>query len=315
MKHIYDVLIIGGGPSGYTAALYTARAGLDTLVAEGLYVGGQMALTGVIDNYPGFDGGIDGFTLATKMQGGAEAFGAKTLYASIQSVDFSGVVKKAFTSDGVILAKSVIIASGASPRHLGITGENELVGNGLHYCAHCDGRFYKDKTVAVVGGGNSAVSDAIYLSRLAKKVILIHRRAELRATKIYREHLLSLDNVRIITNAKITEFIKDDRLCGVVIENTETGEKSNIACDGLFVSIGRQPTTEFLNGTLTLDENGYIVADESTKTSVDGVFAAGDVRTKPLRQIVTAASDGAVAADAAEKYLSALTMGKVNFTV
>ncbi len=307
MQHVYDVLIIGGGPAGYTAALYSARAGLDTFVIEGFCVGGQMALTGEIENYPGFDNGVDGFTLGTKMQNSAERFGAKTLYAEVRNVDFSKAVKKVTTADGTLFARAVIVASGASPRRLELDGEEALIGNGLHYCAHCDGRFYKGKTVAVVGGGNSAVSDAIYLSKLAKEVILIHRRKELRATKLYRDILSSLKNVRLMTEKRITEFIKDERLSGVVIENTENGEKSTIFCEGLFVSIGRQPTTAFLNGALALDENGYIIADESTKTSADGVFAAGDVRTKSLRQIITAASDGAVAADEAEKYLSVLT--------
>ncbi len=304
MEKIYDTLIIGGGPAGYTAALYACRAGLDTVLVEQLSAGGQMALTDVIDNYPGFDDGIDGFTLGMKMQAGAERFGAKTVYGSVKSVDFSGDVKKVAVDENEMLAKTVIIATGANPRELGIAGESALVGKGLHYCAHCDGMFYKEKTVIVVGGGNSAVSDALYLSRLAKEVILIHRRDTLRATKIYHEPLMKAENVRFVWDSAVSEFTVGDRLDGVKVKNLKTGEISEIPCDGLFVSIGRRPATEFLRGTVELDENGYIVASEDTKTSASGVFAAGDARTKILRQVITAASDGAVAAHYAEEYIS-----------
>ncbi len=306
MEHIYDTLIIGGGPAGYSAALYTSRAGLDTAVVEKMSAGGQMALTDVIDNYPGFDEGVDGFTLGMRMQQGAQRFGAKTLYENVRSVDFSGDIKKIITDSGELLAKTVIIASGANPRELGIEGESALIGRGLHYCAHCDGRFYKDKTVIVVGGGNSAVSDALYLSGLAEKVILIHRRDTLRATKIYHEPLMKAENVQFVWNSRVTDFIVGEKLDGVKVENIKTGERSEIMCDGLFVSIGRKPATEFLVGALELDENGYVVAGESTEASVSGVFSAGDVRTKILRQVITAAADGAVAAHYAEEYLQRL---------
>ena len=303
MEHLYDMLIIGGGPAGYTAALYAARAGLDTLVVEKMSVGGQMALTGDIDNYPGFHEGIDGFTLGIQMQQGAERFGAKTEYTEVLSVCFNNVIKRVETTIGTFFAKTVVIATGADPRKLDIEGEEALVGKGIHYCAHCDGRFYKDKTVAVVGGGNSAASDALYLSRLAKKVYMIHRRDTLRATKIYHESLLQAENVEMVWNSRITNFSVDNRITGAIIENVNTGEKQDLFCDGIFVSIGRQPTTAFLNGSVWLDEHGYIVADETTKTNIDGVYAVGDVRTKSLRQVVTAAADGAVAAHFAEEYL------------
>jgi thioredoxin reductase (NADPH) len=304
MEHVYDTLILGVCPAGYSAALYISRAGLDTAVIEKMSPGGQMALTDIIDNYPGFNEGIDGFTLGMNMQAGAERFGSKTLYQSVISVDFSSDIKRIITDSGELLAHTVIIATGANPRELGIDGEKALVGRGVHYCAHCDGRFYKDKTVAVVGGGNSAVSDALYLSHLAKKVYLIHRRDSLRATKIYHEPLMKAHNVEFVWNSKITDFISDGRLNGVKIENVKTGDVSEIMCDGLFVSIGRVPATDFLQGAVDLDENGYVVADESTETSISGVFAAGDVRTKVLRQVVTAAADGAVAAHFAEEYLT-----------
>ena len=212
MDHVYDVLIIGGGAAGYSAALYTSRAGLDTLVVEKAAPGGQMALTDIIDNYPGFNEGIDGFTLGMNMQMGAERFGAKTEYCEVTEVDFSTKVKKITTSSGVFYGKAVIIATGADPRHLGISGEEKLIGKGLHYCAHCDGRFYKGKTVAVVGGGNSAVSDALYLSHLCKKVILIHRRNTLRATKIYHEPLMKAENVEFIWDSAVADYIIDTRL-------------------------------------------------------------------------------------------------------
>lgn len=302
-EHVYDMMIIGGGPAGYTAALYAARAGLDTVVIEKMSVGGQMALTGDIDNYPGFDEGIDGFTLGMKMQQGAERFGAKTEYAEITSVDLTGKIKKAATDFGDFYARTVVIASGADPRELGVEGERALVGRGVHYCAHCDGRFYKDKTVVVVGGGNSAAADALYLSRLAKKVYVIHRRDTLRATKIYHEPLMKAENVEFLWNSTVSGFTADKKVSGITVRDVKSGEERSIECDGVFVSIGRKPSTEFLGGALALDESGYIIADESTCTNIEGVFAVGDVRTKALRQVVTAAADGAVAVHYAEKYL------------
>lgn len=304
MEHIYDTVIIGGGPAGYTAALYASRAGLDTVLIERLSAGGQMALTGEIDNYPGFDEGIDGFTLGEKMRKGAERFGAATKYANVVSVDFSGKIKEAKTSSETFLGKTVIIATGADPRKLGLANENELTGRGVHYCAHCDGRFYKDKTVVVVGGGNSAAADALYLSRLAKKVFVVHRRDSLRADKSSCEPLMKARNVEFLWNSTVSEIIAGDAVTGAIITNTRTDAASEIRCDGIFVSIGRTPATGFLNAAVTLDSAGYIIADESTKTDIDGVFAAGDVRTKTLRQIVTAVADGAAAAHSAEEYLA-----------
>lgn len=303
MQHIHDMIIIGGGPAGYTAALYAAREGLDTILIEKMSAGGQMALTGDIDNYPGFEQGIDGFTLGTKMRQGAERFGAKTEYSEITSVDFSEKIKKAETAGKSILGKTVVIATGAGPRELGIPKESELMGRGVHYCAHCDGRFYKDKTVAVVGGGSSAAADALYLSHLAEKVYIVHRRDKLRASKIYYEPLTKADNVEFVWNSVLSELIVDGDITGAIIKNVNDGGKTELKCDGIFVSIGRKPETDFLKGVVDTDENGYIIADESTKTNVEGVFAAGDVRTKPLRQIVTAVSDGAAAVHAAEQYL------------
>lgn len=304
MEHIYDILIIGGGPAGYTAALYAARAGFDALLIEKLSAGGQMALTGDIDNYPGFEEGVDGFTLGMKMQQTAERFGAKTEYAEITSVDFSKDIKVLKTDSSEYYGKTVIISTGANPRELGIENEQVLIGKGIHYCAHCDGRFYKDKIVMVVGGGNSAAADALYLSRLAKKVYLVHRRDTLRATNIYHKPLLDAPNIEFVWNSTVDDFIVEDRVKGAKIKNVTDGSIKDILCDGIFISIGRKPATEFLNGAVDIDKNGYIIADETTKTNVDGVYAVGDVRTKALRQVVTAVSDGAVAIHHIEEYLA-----------
>ena len=305
MKHIYDMIILGGGPGGYTAALYAARAGLDVLVLEKLSAGGQMALTSQVDNYPGFPEGIDGFELGMKFQEQAERFGAKTEYALVQELDLKAEPKVIRTSEGEYLARTLVIATGAGARKLGIPNEERLTGRGVHYCAHCDGMFYRGKTVAVIGGGNSAAAEALFLSRIAKKVILIHRRDSLRATKIYHDPLKNLENLEFRWNSAVTELAGDPRLSGIRVKDLDSGEEELLEVDGVFISIGRKPATELAAGQLEL-ENGYILADESTQTSIPGVYAVGDVRTKALRQIITAASDGANAAHHAEGYLSAM---------
>lgn len=303
MEHIYDVIIIGGGPGGYTAALYAARTGLDTLVLEKLSAGGQMALTMQIDNYPGFEEGIDGFSLGEKMQMGAERFGAKTELVEVYGAQLREKIKRIETNEGVFCGRAVILATGATPRSLGIEGEKELIGRGVNYCAACDGMAYKGKTVAVIGGGNSAAADAMLLSRIAEKVIIVHRRDTLRATKIYHDPLKQAENVEFRWNSVVTELLHGDRLTGVRLKDVKTGVESELICDGIFVSVGRAPATELFREELELDPAGYIKADESTRTNLPGVFAVGDVRTKALRQVVTAVADGAVAAHYAEEYL------------
>ena len=263
-----------------------------------------MTLTSDIDNYPGFETGIDGFTLGMKMQQSAERFGAKTEFDEVLSVDFSDKIKKITTYSGEFLAKAVIIATGANPKELGLENEQSLTGRGIHYCAHCDGRFYKDKTVAVIGGGNSAVSDALYLSRMAKKIYLVHRRDTLKATQVYLKPLKDAENIEFLWNSTLCEVIFDNKVTGAKVKSTVTDNINEIEIDGVFISIGRKPATEFLKGILELDNNGYIIADETTKTNIPGIFAVGDVRTKTLRQVVTAVSDGAVAVHFAEEYLS-----------
>lgn len=302
---IYDTIIIGGGPAGYTAALFAVRAGLKTLVLEKISAGGQMAQTNQIDNYPGFENGIEGFSLGHKMKQGAERFGVKSLQKTVFSVDFEPKIKKITTDSGDFYAKTVIIATGAKHKHLGLENEENLIGKGLGYCAACDGMFFKGKNVAVIGGGNSAAADTLLLSKICTKVYLIHRRDALRATKIYQEPLLNSENIEIKWNSKAIRFIFDDTVKGIEIKNDKNNSLETIAVDGIFISIGRTPETEIFKGILELDNNGYIIADETTKTNIDGVFAAGDVRTKIVRQIVTAVSDGAVAAHFAEEYLSA----------
>ena len=302
----YDMVIIGGGPGGYTAALYAARAGLSTLVLETLSAGGQMALTQQIDNYPGFEEGVDGFELAEKMQQSAERFGAVSEMAEVYTVDFAADPKVVETSEGTFYGRTVVLATGAGPRQLGLPGEQALVGRGVNYCAACDGMFYKGKTVVVVGGGNSAAADAMLLSRIAEKVILVHRRDTLRAAKVYHRPLLEAANLQPRWNSEVVQLLTgaDGKVNGVRLRDVKSGEESELACDGVFISVGRNPASDLAQGKLELDKAGYIVADESTRTSIPGVYAVGDVRTKALRQVVTAVADGAVAVHSAEEYLA-----------
>ncbi len=303
-EKIFDTIIIGGGPAGYTAALYCTRAGLSTMVLEKFSAGGQMTQTSTIDNYPGFDEGIDGFSLGAKMQAGAERFGAETVQTEVLSVFLNESPKKIVTDLGDFYAKTVIIATGADHRHLGVEKEESLIGRGLGYCAACDGMLFRSKTVAVVGGGNSAAADALLLSKICTKVYVIVRRDVMRATKIYHEPLMRAENIEFKWNSNVRELLHGMKLSGVKIENSKSAEVEEIALDGLFISIGREPATEIFKGQIELDASGYIVADESTRTNIDGVFAVGDVRTKVMRQIVTAAADGAVASHYVEQYIA-----------
>ena len=309
MPQVYDVLVIGGGPGGYTAALYAARANLSVMVLEKLTPGGQMGTTDVIDNYPGFPEGVGGFELALQMQKGAQRFGAQTQLSEVISVELGGTVKQVRTQDGTYQARTVVLASGAHPRELGLSGEQELRGRGVSYCATCDGMFYRGKTVAVVGGGNTAVSDVLYLSRLCQKVYLIHRRDQLRASKVYLDPLQQAENVEFVWDSQVQELLYGDMLTGVQVRHKKTGELREIPCDGLFVAVGHVPNTELYQGQVELDQAGYVLADETTQTNLPGVFAVGDLRKKPLRQVITAASDGAVAVHFIEEYVSTTLQG------
>lgn len=301
-NNVYDLVIVGGGPAGFTAALYGARAGRSVLVLEKMAPGGQMAMTENIENYPGFDR-IDGLTLAEKMKSAAEAAGAHTRMAEVTAMQLEGTKKTVTTTEGDVTARAVVLAMGAVPRTLGVAEEEEMRGRGVSYCATCDGNFFRGKTVAVVGGGNSAAEDALYLSKLCKQVYVIHRRDTLRASRTEASRLEQAENVTFLWNKQVTALQHDFKLTGVTLRDTQTGEESHLACDGLFVAIGRRPDTALVQNQLACTPEGYLVADETTRTSIPGVFAAGDVRQKPLRQIVTAAADGAVAAHFAQQYL------------
>ena len=235
---------------------------------------------------------------------GTERFGVETKLTEVLSLELSGSVKKAVTSEGAMYAKSIVLATGAGPRELGVDGEQALIGKGVHYCAACDGMFYRNKTVVIAGGGNTAAADALILSRICKKVIVVHRRGTLKATKIYHEPLMKTENVEFVWDSEIIALLHNEKLTGIQIRNVKTGEESTLACDGVFVSVGRKPSTELMKDQIEIDPAGYIIADESTRTNIPGVFAVGDVRTKALRQVVTAVADGATAAHYAEEYLA-----------
>ncbi len=304
-ENVIDLAVIGAGSAGMTAGLYAARAGLDVVLFERISPGGQLAQTEHIENYPGFPEGAEGFELAFAMKQQANRFGVRNVSEEVLGVDFTVNPKVLKTAFGEYYARSVIIATGARPRKLGLELEEELQGRGVSYCATCDGNFFRDKTVMVVGGGNTAAGDAIYLSRICKKVYLVHRRDKLRATAIYHKRLEDLPNLEFVWKAVPRKLVADEgSLAGVRVEMLETGEERDIAVDGLFVAVGTEPNTEFLDDALTLDGTGYIVADESGVTEVPGVFAAGDVRTKRLRQVVTAVADGALCAEEAAEYLA-----------
>ena len=300
----FDVIVIGGGPCGYTAALYCARAALDCLVLEQLSPGGQMGTTDIIDNYPGFPQGVNGFDLAMQMQQGAERFGVATKLEAVERVELENPVKRVHTAQNAYEAGAVILAMGASPRELGLPNERSLRGKGISYCATCDGMFYRDKTVVVVGGGDTAAADAVFLSKICKKVYLVHRRDALRASKAYLSPLQRCENVEFVWNTTVEEILAQEKVTAVAVKNVKSGAYTMIDCDGVFVAVGNVPNTKFVQGQVALNAGGYIAAGESTKTNIPGVFAAGDVREKPLRQVVTAVSDGAVAAKFAEEYLS-----------
>ncbi len=297
-----DVAVIGGGPGGYTAALYCARGGLSVVVIEKMAPGGQMATTGQVDNYPGFDEGIDGFELGERMQRGAERFGAETAFCRRHRGGPAGDPKRIETTDGEIVARAVVLATGASPRELGLPEERDLRGRGIAYCATCDGMLYKGKTVVVAGGGNSAAADALHLSKLCKKVYP-RPPAGCAARVACLSHAAEGQRGGIPLEQPVTEILHGERVTGVRVTDVKTGAAREVPCDGLFVAVGRVPDTALFAGQVQLDEHGYVDADETTRTNLPGVFAVGDLRSKPLRQIVTAASDGAVASHFIEEYL------------
>lgn len=303
MDKIYDLLIIGSGPAGLAAAIYAQRARLSTLVLEKEYIsGGQVVNTYEVDNYPGLPG-INGFELGVKFREHADRLGAKFLTAEVKDIIIEETVKKVATSEGTFQARALILAMGAVHRELGVPGEKELAGMGVSYCATCDGAFFKERTVAVVGGGDVAVEDAIFLARGCKKVYLIHRRDELRAAKSLQERLLSCENVEILWNTVVQEINGEDHVESIKVKNVTTGEQNCMDMDGIFVAVGILPNSEIVRGLVDMDEGGYILAGEDGATNRKGVFAAGDIRKKSLRQIVTAVSDGANAVTSVQEYL------------
>jgi thioredoxin reductase (NADPH) len=302
----YDLIILGGGPAGLTAGIYAARARLNTLLVEKGVPGGQAAVTSHIENYPGFPEGVEGPELGRRMQDQAIHFGLNVMAASIAQVTLEGETKVVHTGHGVFRARALIVACGAQSVPLGVKGELELRGRGVSYCATCDGAFFRDATVAVVGGGDSAIEEAIYLTRFAKEVIIIHRRNALRATRILQDRALANPRIRVEWDSVVEEVVGQNVVQSLVVRNVKTGARSDLAVDGVFVYVGQRPNIEFLGDSLKLDARGYIITNEEMETSAPGIFAAGDVRAKSLRQVITACADGALAAVNADRYLQAL---------
>lgn len=299
-----DIMIVGGGPAGLTAGLYAARGGANAVLAEELFCGGQAAKTERIDNYPGFDEGIDGFAIGGKIERQATRFGLTVEYAGAEALDLSGAEKCVTLSDGRTLrAKAVILCMGATPRKLDLPEEARFEGRGVSYCATCDGAFFREQDVAVVGGGDTAISDALYLARICKSVTVIHRRDALRAAKTLCDAALHEKNIRFAWDSVVTALHGEDKLSGLTLKNVKTGAESALSVSGVFVAVGILPRTTLVADALKLPPNAPIPTDAFMRTALPGVFAAGDVRDTPLRQVVTACSDGAVAATSALAYL------------
>ena len=306
MKTDYDLVIIGAGPAGLTAGIYAARARMNVLLLEKTAPGGQILITDWIENYPGFPEGISGYDLSEKMKIQAESLGLKIESAEVHSLNLSGKAKEIILQDRALTTKSIIIASGASPKKLGI-GEEKFFGKGVSFCATCDGPFFKEKTVVAVGGGDTAVQESIFLTKFAKKVYLVHRRNELRATKILQERALKNEKIEFVWDSVVTGVEGFFGVEGVKVKNLKTDEEKTISANGCFIWVGILPNTSFLNDSVKTDEFGFILADAKMQTSVPGVFAAGDVRETPLRQIATAVGDAAIAAVSAEHYIENLS--------
>ena len=299
----YEVIIIGGGPAGLTSALYASRARLSTLMIENALFGGQMTTTELIENYPGFPQGVTGEELSRLMEEQAKRFGAETVNQEIVEVKLDGDLKSVRTHESNYLCKALIICTGTEYRKLGVPGENEFAGRGISYCATCDGAFFKDSQIFIVGGGDSALTEALFLTKFVKELTVIHRRGELRATKIYQERAFANPKIKFLWNSVVQEIKGDQVVRYVLIKNVKTGEIEEFSTDGIFLFVGLIPRTHFLKGLIHMNEEGYIMTDENCETSIKGIYAAGDCRKKLLRQIATAVGEGATAAFAAEKYL------------
>lgn len=304
MSKAYDVIIIGGGPAGLSAGLYTSRAGIRSLLIERAMIGGQITNAELVENYPGFPDGISGFDLGDSIHRQATRFGLETVSVEVTGVDLGGREKLIKTGEGDYTARAVIIAGGAALQRLGVPREEELTGRGVSYCATCDGAFFRDKVVAVIGGGNSAVEEAILLTRFVSKVIVIHRREQLRASKIAQERAFANEKIEFLWDTVAEGIIGDDRVTGLKVRNVKTNQTSTIEVAAAFIYVGQKPNTDYLKGLVPLDEEGRIIINDRMETGVSGVFAAGDIRQHSARQVVTAAGDGAAAALSAEKFLS-----------
>jgi thioredoxin reductase (NADPH) len=304
LKKEYDVIIIGGGPAGLSAGIYTARARLSTLLIEKGGIGGQIINSEMVENYPGFTEGVSGIDLTQAMHQQAVKFGVETVYDEVTGIKIDGKQKKVTTAQGEFTAKAIIIVGGAERQKLGVPGEAEFTGKGVSYCATCDGAFFRDKTVAVVGGGNAAATEAMELTKFASEVALIHRRNELRATPIMQERVKSHPKIKIYWDTVVLEILGDKAVEKLKLQNVKTKKETLLPVSGLFVSVGSKPYTGYLKGVLKLDEVGSIITDGNLETSVPGIFAAGDIRSGSIRQVVSAAGDGAVAAVNAGKYIS-----------
>ncbi len=301
---MYDLIIIGGGPAGLTAAIYAARGGLKTVVIEAMMPGGQAAATEKIDNYPGFAEGISGFELTSSFYKQAMNQGAEFIFEAVARMDLSGNIKAVHTGQQTLEAKAVIIAAGSKPRALGAKGEDIFHGRGVSYCATCDGAFFKDKKVAVVGGGNPALEEGLYLTKFASEVIIINRRDQFKAAQIAVEKAQNNPKVKFILDTAVEEIQGQDKVEKLLLLNVKTQVRTELPVDGIFIYMGTQPNTKFAAGYVKTDEKGYIITDELLRTNVEGVYAAGDIRNTPLRQVATAVGDGALAAVQIEKYLS-----------
>jgi len=300
----YDVIIIGGGPAGLSAGIYTARARLATLLIERAAIGGQIVNAGLVENYPGFTGGISGVELTQSMHQQATRFGMETLYDEVIGIEVDGKQKIIKTPQGDFISKAVVIAGGAEWQKLGVPGEAEFTGKGVSYCATCDGAFFRDKPVAVIGGGNAAVTEALELTKFASKIFLIHRRNELRATLIMQERIKADSRIQILWDTVVLEIVGDKFVDKIKLRNLKTGEETTLSVSGVFVSVGSQPATDYLKGVVTLDGVGAVITNDKLETSVPGIYAAGDIRSGSIRQVIGAAGDGAAAAVNAGKYIS-----------
>jgi len=303
MNEEYAIVIIGGGPAGLTAGLYTSRARLSSLLLEKGLAGGQMTEAGQIENYPGFPEGISGLELGQLMHQQAEKYGLKTVMAEATGIELQEGQKIVKTTEGNFTAKAVIIASGSERRKLGVPGEKEFAGKGVSYCATCDGAFFKELPVAVVGGGNAAITEALHLSKLASRVIVIHRRNQLRATRILQEKAFSEPKIEFLWDTIVEEIEGEDLVKRIKLRQVKTGQNSTLDIDGIFVSIGFKPNTDYLKGILSLDATGAIITNDRLETNIPGIFAAGDIRHNSARQVITAAGDGATAAIYAERFI------------